>query len=214
MLELAGRSIIHRQIEAFRAAGVKTFVVVVGFEADRLRAHLADQAGTFRFIQNDRFAETNTLYSLYLAREHLVDGFVYANADVIFDHRLPRRLADADAALAVRMTPHMEEEEVKVELEGARIRRIGKGLDPLGAAGEFMGVARFDRPVAAILSHTVCELIERGDAADAFLERALDCLADTCPLTAVDVTDLPCCEIDFPQDLDDARREIAPRLAP
>ena len=92
MIDIGGQSIIHRQLSAFRAVGVDDFVIVTGYEQDQLKAHLADQRGRFTYIENPRYGETNTVYSLYLAREHITDTFYYANADVLFDRRLTERV--------------------------------------------------------------------------------------------------------------------------
>ena len=46
------------------------------------------------FVHNARFAATNSLYSLWLARELLRDGFVVLNCDVLFHPQLLRRSAD------------------------------------------------------------------------------------------------------------------------
>ena len=144
MIEVAGTSIIHRQLAAFRAVGVTEFVVVVGHEQDRLRDHLADQPGRFTFVVNERYAETNTIYSLYLARAHVDGAFFYSNGDVLFDRRLTERLQAADdpSVLAV-LAGACGDEEVKVIVTDGKITRIGKTLEPASCLGEFVGVARF-----------------------------------------------------------------------
>lgn len=214
MVEVGGRSILRRQLEAFQAAGLIDHVLVLGFQADLVRAHLAGRPGRFTFVHNPRYAETNTLYSLYLARAHLAGGAVYANADVLFDRRLPPRLAEriGTSCLAVRVGPCGAEEVKVVADPGGRIRRIGKELPPAAALGEFVGVARFEAGAAAALEAGLVECVEGESRLNDYFETALDRLCDRWPMHAVDVTDLPCCEIDFPADLEHARREVAPRL--
>ena len=71
-------------------------------------------AGLADVLVNDRFAETNSMYSLWLARTFLADGFIVMNGDVLFhpqlltdllssrfDDALPRRLPGSDGG-AVR----------------------------------------------------------------------------------------------------------------
>ena len=57
MIDLGGRSIIHRQLDAFRSAGVDDFVIVVGHARERIVEHLADQPGRYTFVLNERYAE-------------------------------------------------------------------------------------------------------------------------------------------------------------
>jgi choline kinase len=213
MLDVGGMSIIHRQVAAMSAEGIDEFVIVVGYEQDRVREHMAGCPGRFSFVFNERYASTNTIYSLYLARTHLAGACWDANADVVFDRRLIRRLAAEPAGTALAIETHAcGEEEVKVIVRDGRIARIGKKLPPGEATGEFIGVARFDDNVAPALARALADLVERQNVVSDYFERAVDRLCSEFPLTPVDITDLPCHEIDFPSDLEIARREIAPRL--
>jgi len=213
LIEIAGKSILHRQIEAFRADGVDDFVIVVGHQHDRLIDHLGGQAGRFSFILNERYADTNTIYSLYLARGHITGAFYYANADVLFDRRLVERLRDRAPAtgLAVRVGT-CGSEEVKVIASEGRILRIGKRLEPTQCLGEFVGVARFGGELARAFVASLETCVERDGVVDDYFERAVDRLCPDWKLLPVDVSDLPCIEIDFPDDLDHARRQVAPQL--
>ncbi len=74
MIDVGGRSILRRQIDAFASVGVDDFVIVVGYQRERIAEHLAGLPGKFTFVVNERFAETNTVYSLYLARQYIPGG--------------------------------------------------------------------------------------------------------------------------------------------
>ena len=252
MIDLAGRSILHRQLDAFRSAGVDDFIVVVGHACEQVVEHLAGQPGRFTFVLNERYAETNTVYSLYLARQYIDRDFFYANADVVFDARLPRRLVDF-AACPDRATKQSEpgapgvtglrstegamqtrgpgpalagepaatlavqvgrcaEEEVKVIVRDGRITRISKKLDPAECLGEFVGVALFRAGLAGAFRAALETCVETENAVTDYFERAVDRLCDDWPLTPVDISDLPCIEIDFPEDLTRARQDILHRL--
>lgn len=214
LIDIGGTTIIRRQIAAFRAAGVRRFVVVVGYQQDLVRAQLADDPGPFTFISNDRYAETNTIHSLYLARDHFDDGFFFANGDVVFDGRLTRALLPADASTRLAVKPgRCGQEEVKVIVEGGRITRIGKQLDVDRSLGEFVGVARFGSDLAAPFARMLAQCVEHeGIVADLF-EHALDRLCEQgSVIVPADVGDLPCGEIDFPEDLEFARNVLATQL--
>ena len=225
MVDVGGRSILRRQVDAFTSVGVDDFVIVVGYQRERIIEHLAGMSGRFTFVANERFADTNTVYSLYLARQHIPGGFFYANADVVFDPRLVRRLADPVAppsepgaqatgpcaALAV-VVGRCAEEEVKVIVRGGRIVRIGKKLDPADCLGEFIGIARFGADLAPAFVSALETCVEKEHVVNDYFERAVDRLCDGWPLAPVDVSDLPCIEIDFPEDLVRAQREILPCL--
>src|SRR6188472_2180807 len=77
----AGTPLIQLQLRSLRACGIDDITVVVGFQADRVRRACGHGV---RFIENTSFAQTNSLYSLSLARPVLTDGFVVMNCDVLF----------------------------------------------------------------------------------------------------------------------------------
>lgn len=214
MLDVGGMSIIHRQLAVFRSVGVEEFVIVVGYEQERLISHLDGQPGRFTFIDNPHYRRTNTILSLYLARQHLVEGACYANADVVFDRRLMQRLfaCPTPTGLAV-LKKECGREEVKVVVDNGRIVRIGKEIPAGECWGEFVGLARFGTDIAAAFEERLTHLVETEQRVGDYFESALDPLCSGHQLTAVDVTGLPCQEIDFPDDLASARRRIAPELS-
>src|SRR5678810_1351144 len=89
LFEVGGQTLLARQVEALREAGIDEIVIVLGFEAERIRRLYEHTAS---FVINERFGETSSLYSLWLAREHLLDGFVVLNCDVLFHPQLLARL--------------------------------------------------------------------------------------------------------------------------
>ncbi|HET9527056.1 MAG TPA: NTP transferase domain-containing protein, partial [Pyrinomonadaceae bacterium] len=116
LVEIGGSTLLHRQIDTLRSLGVTKIVVVVGFGADSIREECDDGIS---FVENAVFGETSSLYSLWLAREHLTDGFVVLNSDVLFH---PQMLADllesdyGDALLISDADPNpLGDEEMKIK---------------------------------------------------------------------------------------------------
>ncbi len=162
---------------------------------------------------NHHFFETNTAHSLWLAEENLRGrDFLYFNGDVLFEPRLLELVIEGPrpASLAVETKP-CGDEEVKVVVEGGRIRRIGKILPPADCLGEFIGVARFGAPMTGAFFDALGRLAAEGRRMDYF-EEALDLIAPDVELGVADVTGLPVIEIDFPADLEAARGEVLSRL--
>jgi len=120
LLEVGGRPIIDHQMEALRRCGVTDVVIVVGYCADRIRQHLGPTA---RYIENPRFDSTNSLYSLWLARDELRSGAIVLNSDVLALPLLFARLRDAAApdAILVERGSGFVAEDMKVALNGDRV---------------------------------------------------------------------------------------------
>ncbi len=215
LLEVAGKTLLDHQLHALEVCGVREVLLVVGYLREQVENHLTRHHWDLqvRLLDNPHYAETNTAYSLWLARWELSGrDFLYLNGDVLFEPRLTRRLlaAEQDCALAVE-TKTCGEEEVKVVVSDGQIRRIGKRLHPLACLGEFIGVGRFRGAIAESFLTALEALIAAGGENEYF-EAALDTIAPYNALHLCDISDLPVIEIDFPEDLECARREIAPQF--
>ncbi len=139
LLQVGGRALIEHQLEALDSCGINRVFVVVGYNAAAVKTKLGS---TVEYVTNARHAETNSLYSLWLAREQARQGFVLLNADALFDSEVLRHLLHSSHpdTLAVERRSHFGPEEMKVSLAGDRILALSKDLDASRAHAENVGV--------------------------------------------------------------------------
>ena len=212
LVEVGGATLLHRQIDALRSLGVNQIVIVVGFGADSIREEC--DAG-IEFVENSRFAETSSLYSLWLAREHVAGGFVVLNSDVLFHPQMLSDLLESDHADALLISDSdpspLGDEEMKIKVRSGLVTDISKEMDPLEADGENVGIVKFGPTGAKHLVEYMNGLINSGElkhwAPRAFLE-----FAKNHPLHALSTRGLPWIEIDFPEDYQRAVNEILPKI--
>ena len=97
-------------------------------------------------------------------------------------------------------------EEVKV-IDGGKnnIVAIGKDLIEENCLGEFIGVAKFSKEFMDTFIHSLNNLINAGGQNDYF-EAAIQPLLNKLDVHYIDVTEYPCLEIDFIEDLNSARK--------
>lgn len=209
LLEIGGKSILDQQLDAVEGLGISEAVIVTGYRREQVHAAIAKRGHSLRVatVVNHQFFDTNTAYSLWLARDHFSgDDILYFNGDVMFPQALPQRLLDSALPnpLAVEVKA-CGDEEVKVLVDDqGRVSQISKAVDTSAALGEFIGVARFDADFTPHFAAALDRIVASGDRT-AYFEKALESLAAEHPLSSVEVTDLPCIEIDFPEDLENAR---------
>ena len=214
LVEAGGLTLIERQMRALTRAGIEDIVVVVGCQADRVRAACGNRV---TFVENARFAETNSLYSLWTARALLLDGFVVLNCDVLFHPALLDELLAAphDAALLMAYRepgqPPFGEEEMKIKVRAGRVVDMSKTMDPAAADGENLGIVKFGSasapPLVSIMDRFVAQGRTRDWAPRAFLE-----FARSRPLHAIRANGFPWIEIDFPDDYQRAIRDVLPAI--
>ena len=99
------KPLIQHQIDALHSCGVEDIVLVIGYQAPQVREHL----GTcVRYVENDQFRTTNSLYSLYLAREELDTDLFLFNCDILFHDSVLRRMLDSPFANVVAVDSRTE----------------------------------------------------------------------------------------------------------
>jgi choline kinase len=205
--------LIDLQWRALRAHGVDDITVVVGFEADRVKRSCRPGV---RFVENRQFAETNSLYSLWLARPLLGDGFVVLNCDVLFHPALLGDLLTAghDSALLVSYSGDERSfgaEEMKVHVRRGRVVEISKELPAERIDGENVGIVKFSAATAGRLIEILNDLVDTGQVND-WAPRAFGVYARERPLFAVGTRGLPWTEIDTADDYEDAARRVFPAI--
>jgi choline kinase len=213
LARVGARTLIDRQLAALRGAGVKSITVVAGYGAAEVRRACGNSV---EFAINSRFSTTNSLYSLWLIRDVLADGFVVLNADVLFHPRILIDLMTAryDDALLVdwrRDDAPYSDEEMKVRVRRGRVLDISKTIDADQADGENMGIARFSRDGAAVLIEEMDRLIAAGGARE-WLPSAFAAFSRRRPLHVVANRGLPWIEIDFPEDYWRACTDVLPAI--
>lgn len=209
-----GMPLIELQLRTLRACGITRIAVVVGFEAERVRRICGPG---IEFIENARYRETNSLYSLALARPLLTDGFVVMNCDVLFHPGMLSDLLSArhdDALLVSYPQPHdppFGDEEMKAQVRRGRIVDLAKDLPGESTDGENVGIARFSASGAARLVEIMDARLSSGYLRD-WAPRAFADFARERPLYAVGTRGLPWTEIDTPEDYRHALSNVFPEI--
>jgi choline kinase len=213
LLELGGKSLLLRYLEAFAAVGVSEAVLVVGYLKDQIMAEAARGPAQvqLRFVVNEQFTRGNIL-SLWHARDEFDDDILIMDGDILFPQELLARIIASNEGNAIAVDERLADtgEEQKVVAEDGWVVEVSKKVtgDPR-VRGEAVGILRLSADAAEVLRGILEEFIETGkdslEYEDAFRE-----LASEVPIGVVEVGDLPWIEIDFEEDLAHAREQILP----
>jgi len=212
LARVGDRTLVERQIRSLRACGIDAITVVAGFQA----AHVRRACGSgVDLIVNSRYDSTNSLYSLWLARDLLADGFVVLNCDVLFHDQLLRDLVtarDEDALLmAARRGEVYSDEEMKIRSRCGCVAAIAKTLEAAETDGENVGIAKFGEAGAAVLVDAMQQILAAGGTRE-WLPRAFAAFAAARPLRIVETRGYPWIEIDYPEDYWRACTEVLPSI--
>jgi len=212
LVTLGGETMLSRNIRLLNSAGIDDIVIVVGCAAETVRRSAPEAT----FVENADFAQTNSMYSLWLSRELLTDGFVVMNCDVLVHPQLLVDLITSkheDALLLAYREPGTQygDEEMKVRVRRGCVLEMSKTMDPHEADGENLGVVKFGKEGARLLIDKMTALVEAGEL-KAWVPRAFSAFAQERPLHVIGTRGYPWIEIDFPEDYRRAVEEVLPQI--
>ena len=221
LLTFGGKTLLRRHVELLAAAGVDEVVIGVGYRAAAIEVELAriGSEKPIRSVHNPRYRE-GSVVTLWTLRHELAFGgdVLLMDADVLYDRRILSRLLRSRHADCLLLDRGFEpgEEPVKVCLRDGAIVDFGKRVDaPFDDCGESVGFFRFGPAASRDLARAADAIVAGGRTDDMYEEAIRDLLLAGPPgrFGFEDVTGLPWIEIDFPDDVRRAEREILPRLA-
>jgi choline kinase len=213
---LLGQPLLLRTLASAHDAGIDSAVVVLGYQADRVRS-LVERGGppelSISFAYNPAWRLENGVSvgaaRLFVDRQR----FALLMGDHIFDPRVLRRLlnvpiADGESVLAVDGRPSPPEvavEATKVLREGARIIAIGKDLSEYDALDTGMFVC----------SSSIFDALDAAQAlGDTTLSGGIRELARRGMMRAHDIGEARWCDIDTVSDLEAAESALAETAEP
>ena len=102
MLKIQGKTLVERAAEALYESGIKKFIIVIGYSGDNLKKYITEECKNpimkkmeFVFIDNKIYDKTNNIYSLYLAKDELInDDTILLESDLIYDKELIKRIVN------------------------------------------------------------------------------------------------------------------------
>lgn len=213
-VEVDGRPIIARSVEALRRAGIIDFIFVVGWRGGVYRDWCASVCPDAACVENPDYASTGSLRSLLLGcaavrgRDVLV-----VESDLLYEQRAPALLLNAACADTVLISDFTQSgDEVWAYGSGTedalRLDHLGKRrLDGREPAGELVGLSRFSVSLVDAM-----DVAARLLPASAHYEDGLNAVCGARPIALLRESGLAWCEIDDAAHLERARTKIWPRI--
>lgn len=210
LLEIGRRPLIDHMLETLADAGVGPVAMVVGFGADEIREIVGIRA---EYVHNPRWATTNSLYSFSLARPWVTGPVMIFNCDLLLHPGIINRLlAAGEDTIAYDSSSGDGREQMVVKFRDGSLIDMGKDLELDKESGENVGVLYLSAETARDLFDLADKILAEGGEKE-WLGAAVRSLVRQRRLRGLDVAGLPWVEIDFPFDLERARKEVWPRIA-
>lgn len=221
LLEFDGRSLLERQLDILFQLGVKHVTLVLGYKAGLVVEHIGTLASRpeVAFFYNPAYKKGSVL-SLLAAREVMTSGetVLVLDADVLFHPRIMQILIESqhENCFLIDQDFAAGDEPVKIAIHQGRMVEFRKSLPAeleFDTLGESVGFFKFDGNIATKIAQ-LCEGYRTEGLLGAPHEEALRDILLALPraFACENVTGLPWIEVDFPEDLERAIKEILPAI--
>ena len=150
MLKFGDKTLLERQIEAYRNCGINNISVIRGYKKEKINYE------DLRYYENPDFENNNILNSLFYAEEELNGNVIVAYSDILFEASVVRRLLESQADISIvvdidwrgyydgRKEHPIEEAENVIFNANNEVLKIGKILtEKDDVHGEFIGMLKF-----------------------------------------------------------------------
>ena len=166
LLPIGEKTIIEYLLDNLSASGIRDVVVVVGYGALKVKEKVGSRYKncSITYVLNEEYATTNNIYSLWLAREHITDGMIFFNGDIVFHQGILSGILSNTVSNSFAADPFsdLQDDAMKVVLRGGRMRKIGKHLAE-DANAWAIGIYKLSQEASEAYFREAEKIFERGD---------------------------------------------------
>ena len=130
---------------------------VVGFNQDIIKNSISG----CKFIENPFFKDTNSIASLWFAKELLDNDITIINADVVFEDSLWQKIITTDFEAFVCIDSSIKQDgDYNVQVIDDNVILMSKELKDY--FGEYAGITKLNKKNAQILKQEIVEMVKDG----------------------------------------------------
>lgn len=198
----AGQTILSKQLEQLNSYGIENVVITTGLFDSVLMDYCygLELPLHYTFVKNQMYENTNYIFSIYCAREYLIDDdILLMHGDMVFENEVLEQLLAFNAScMAVSSTIPLPMKDFKAVLKNGRIEAIG--VEYFNDVVAAMPVYKLLRKDWGLWLEKIEEYCERGETG-CYAEKAYNDISDRAIIYPLDVRNMLCAEIDTSEDL-------------
>lgn len=193
-------TILSHQLKQLLDAGIHDVVMTTGYQSEVLMKYCQglDLPLHFTFVDNPKFRETNYIFSIFCAKDHLDDDVILLHGDLVFENEvLDYVLASPVSCMTVSSVVPLSEKDFKAQVIDGAVRKVGVSVFNDAVCAQ--PLYKLFRPDWGKWLSKIIEFCEAGNTT-VYAEDALNELAGSANIVALDIKNLLCAEIDTPED--------------
>ena len=214
ILPIMGQTLIEWQIDELAKCGIDQVTVVVGYRAGKVEEILRSRYdhNRVRTVYNEAYAVSDNLVSCWTVHDEMDEEFILLNGDTLFEAAVLQRLLeinDHSVTVTINQKSSYDADDMKVELEGCRLIKIGKDLVPDKVHGESIGMIMFRDQGPMLFRDAIEKSLNDPTAQKKWYLSVIDDLARKFPVWTCSINNLKWCEVDYPADIKQAEKVVA-----
>lgn len=207
---LNGTTILGNQIEIFKSYGLNDFIITTGHLEDKIKEFISSNFpdAKTKYVYNPRYATTNCIYSLYLAKDLMHDDIVWLHGDMVFRKELFGKLLNSKKPNCVLVNNGIKppEKDFKVDINNNLVSKISVSIK--GKNVFFLApIYKISKKDFAVWMREVENMVKHG-IVNVYAEEAFNSISSKIKLHPVYFKDELCMEIDNYEDLKIARKSF------
>lgn len=157
-VDIGGTTLIEYTIQELLKRGITDVALVLGYRYEVLQDILKDYPVTYYY--NPFYDVTNSIASVWFAKEFIKDDLVLMNADVYLEDKLFDDLfMPLQSPILYSDSSRKKEADYKFYYEANRLVKYGKDLKLEEISGEYVGVAKLEKGFLPYFLERLNELI-------------------------------------------------------
>jgi len=198
LISIGNTTLIRRSVNLLVSKGISDITVIVGYKADLIRNELNNDV---TYFENPDFHITNSIKSLWYAKDLLEGDVLLLNGDLYYEHDiLDYAINQTNPVVMLADSTRIDKADYRFGFSGNQINLFGKHLTNHETDGEYVGIVRIDQSFIKTFKKTLEEMITSGksniwweDVLYSFIEKQI-------PIHYFDVAGTFWSEVDTLQD--------------
>jgi len=208
-IEVGGTAMVVRSVETLIACGITRIIIGTGYKKEAYE-QLADIYPQIECVYSEKYASTNSMYTLYNCREAIGnEDFLLLESDIVYSRNAITELMECphpDVMLITPVTKFQDQYYVEHDSTG-RLTNCSTDKTEVNAAGELVGIhklsAEFFSRMCRDYAAVVAEKPKMG-----YEYELLSMSQNVMPVYVLNAKDVKWYEIDDESDLEYAEQNI------
>ncbi|MGY8764874.1 MAG: phosphocholine cytidylyltransferase family protein [Fidelibacterota bacterium] len=198
LITVQNETLIRRSVNLLVNKGISDITVIVGFMADLIRNELNNDVAYF---ENPDFQSTNSIKSLWYAKDLLEDNVLLLNGDLYYEHGiLDYAINQTNPVVMLADSTRIDNADYRFSFSGDQINQFGKHLTNHETDGEYVGIVRIDQSFIKTFKQALEEMITSGKSNIWWEEVLYSFIEKRIPIHYFDVAGTFWSEVDNLQD--------------